>query len=77
MADPDLVLLYQQVLQLAEELLRPQGMLLVKAFQGAPLGELRNAFRNSFAKVKLCKPKSSRAESVEIFLLGMGKKQNN
>jgi 23S rRNA (uridine2552-2'-O)-methyltransferase len=69
--------LNQQVLQLAEELLRPQGMLLVKAFQGAPLGELRNAFRNSFAKVKLCKPKSSRAESVEIFLLGMGKKQNN
>ena len=69
--------LNQQVLLLAEELLRPQGMLLVKAFQGAPLGELRNAFRNSFAKVKLCKPKSSRAESVEIFLLGMGKKQNN
>jgi 23S rRNA (uridine2552-2'-O)-methyltransferase len=69
--------LNQQVLQLAGELLRPRGMLLVKAFQGGPLGELRNAFRNSFAKVKLCKPKSSRAESVEIFLLGMGKKQNN
>ena len=69
--------LNQQVLLLAEELLRPQGMLLVKAFQGASLGELRNAFRNSFAKVKLSKPKSSRAESVEIFLLGMGKKQNN
>ncbi len=69
--------LNQQVLQLAEELLRPQGMLLVKAFQGASLGELRNAFRNSFTKVKLCKPKSSRAESVEIFLLRMGKKQNN
>jgi len=69
--------LNQHVLQLAYELLRPQGILLVKAFQGAPLGELRNAFRNSFAKVKLCKPKSSRAESVEIFLLGMGKKQNN
>ena len=50
-------------------------MLLVKAFQGVSLYELRSAFRNSFAKVKLCKPKSSRAESVEIFLLGMGKKQ--
>ena len=69
--------LNQQVLRLAEELLRPQGMLLVKAFQGASLDELRSAFRNSFAKVKLCKPKSSRAESVEIFLLGMDKKQNN
>ena len=69
--------LNQQVLQLAEELLRPQGTLLVKAFQGAPLDGLRSAFRDTFAKVKLCKPKSSRAESVEIFLLGMGKKQNN
>ena len=69
--------LYQQVLQLAEELLRPKGMLLVKAFQGVTLDELSNAFRNSFAKVKLCKPKSSRAESVEIYLLGMDKKQNN
>ena len=69
--------LNQQVLLLAEKLLRPQGMLLLKAFQGAPLDELRSAFRDTFAKVKLCKPKSSRAESVEIFLLGMDKKQNN
>ena len=69
--------LNQQVLLLAEELLKPQGMLLVKAFQGAPLDGLRRAFRDTFTKVKLCKPKSSRAESVEIFLLGMGKKQNN
>jgi len=66
--------LNQQVLQLAEELLRTQGMLLVKAFQGAHLDNLRSAFKATFAKVKLCKPKSSRAESVEIFILGMGKK---
>ena len=50
--------LNKQDLRLAKELLRPQGMLLVKAFQGASLDELRSAFRNSFAKVKLCKPKS-------------------
>ncbi len=69
--------LNQQVLKLAEELLIPQGMLLVKAFQGAPLDGLCSSFRDTFARVKLCKPKSSRAESVEIFLLGMDKKQNN
>jgi len=68
--------LNQQVLNLADELLRPQGTLLVKAFQGAQLDELRCRFKNSFSKVKLCKPKSSRNESVEIFLLGMGKKQD-
>ena len=69
--------LNQQVLCLADELLQSQGVLLLKAFQGARLDELRKAFRNLFAKVKLCKPKSSRTESVEIYLLGLGKIQNN
>lgn len=67
--------LNQQVMSLAIELLCPQGTLLVKSFQGAHLEELRSAFGESFDKVKLCKPKSSRAESVEIYLLGQGKKQ--
>ena len=67
--------LNQQVLSLAIELLRPQGILLVKAFQGTSLEGLRRAFLESFDRVKLCKPKSSRAESVEIYLLGLGKKQ--
>ena len=66
--------LNQQVLELSGDLLRPQGTLLVKAFQGAPLEQLRREFSNSFAQVKLCKPKSSRSESVEIFLLGLNKK---
>ena len=66
--------LNQQVLSLAIELLRPQGTLLVKAFQGAPLEGLRSAFLELFDRVKLCKPKSSRAESVEIYLLGQDNK---
>ena len=66
--------LNQQVLELSGGLLRPHGILLVKAFQGAPLEKLRSEFSNSFAQVKLCKPKSSRSESVEIFLLGLSKK---
>ena len=66
--------LNQQVLELSGDLLRPYGTLLVKAFQGAPLEHLRREFSSSFAQVKLCKPKSSRSESVEIFLLGLNKK---
>ena len=65
--------LNQQVLKLSGDLLRPHGTLLVKAFQGAPLEQLRREFSSSFAQVKLCKPKSSRSESVEIFLLGLNK----
>ncbi len=43
-------------------------------FQGAQLPDLRRAFGEAFERVSLEKPKASRSESVEIFLLGMGKK---
>ncbi len=66
--------LNQKVLELSVRLLRSKGALLVKAFQGGPIEQLRREFSNSFAQVKLCKPKSSRSESVEIFLLGLNKK---
>ncbi len=65
-----------QVLALADVTLRPGGSLLVKAFQGAPFEELKQYFRERFQQVKIVKPKSSRQESVEIFLLGQ-QKQND
>jgi 23S rRNA (uridine2552-2'-O)-methyltransferase len=67
-------MLNKKVLDLADDLLSQQGTLLVKAFQGKPLDELRSDFREMFDQVKLCKPKSSRSESVEIFILGTGRK---
>jgi 23S rRNA (uridine2552-2'-O)-methyltransferase len=66
-----------QVLELADFHLRQGGTLLVKAFQGAPFEELRKFFRERFERVNLCKPKSSRQESVEIFILGQGKKSSH
>ena len=67
--------LNKKVLYLANDILCPEGSLLVKAFQGKLLDELCSEFRKMFAQVKLCKPKSSRSESVEIFILGTGKKR--
>ena len=67
--------LNKKVLNLANDILCPKGSLLVKAFQGNLLDELCSEFRIMFAHVKLCKPKSSRPESVEIFILGTGKKR--
>ncbi|MEE8396326.1 MAG: RlmE family RNA methyltransferase [bacterium] len=63
-----------RALELAGPLLAPGGALLAKVFQGARMAELRAAFAETFSKVTLEKPKASRAESVEIFLLGMGKR---
>ncbi|MEC8359303.1 MAG: SAM-dependent methyltransferase, partial [SAR324 cluster bacterium] len=47
----------------------------VKAFQGAPFQQLQQEFRQMFTEVKICKPKSSRSESVEVFLLGKKKQE--
>ena len=66
--------LNKNVLNLSNNVLRSEGSLLLKAFQGILLDELCSEFRKMFAKVKLCKPKSSRPESLEIFILGTGKK---
>ena len=67
--------LNKKVLNLTNDILCPRGFLLLKAFQGILLDELCSEFRKMFAKVKLCKPKSSRPESVEIFVLGEDKKK--
>ena len=66
--------LNKNVLKLSNSVLRPEGSLLLKAFQGILLEELCSEFKKMFAKVKLCKPRSSRQESLEIFILGIGKK---
>ena len=65
--------LNQQVLGLSAKHLRSGGNLLVKAFQGAPFEQLRKDFQDTFEEVHICKPRSSRSESVEVFLLGLRK----
>jgi 23S rRNA (uridine2552-2'-O)-methyltransferase len=61
-----------RALELAGSLLKPGGDLLVKVFEGARFAEVRAAFRESFERVTVEKPKASRSESVEVFLLGRG-----
>ena len=59
-----------QALQLAQMHLKPGGTMILKAFQGEPLNQLKSQVRDRFKSFKLFKPRSSRSESVEIFLLG-------
>lgn len=66
--------LVMRTLELSGGLLKPGGVLLAKVFQGARLEDVRRAFGQAFAKVSLEKPRASRKESVEIFLLGLGRR---
>jgi len=61
-------------LEFARLHLKRDGMLLVKVFQGAGHAEFIKALRESFAKVLVRKPESSRGESAEQYLLARGLK---
>ena len=53
-------------------LLKPNGTLLVKLFQGSEFMETRSLLAALFKKVQIIKPKSSRDQSNEVYLLALG-----
>jgi 23S rRNA (uridine2552-2'-O)-methyltransferase len=63
--------LARRVIELAEKLLERGGNLYVKVFEGEDFKEFADSVRKSFKTVKIVKPKSSRRESREVFVLGL------
>jgi len=64
--------LARRVLELTGALLESGGNLYVKVFEGEDFKEFADSVRKNFKTVKIFKPKSSRSESREVFILGMG-----
>src|SRR3990172_5598210 len=64
--------LAELALDFAAKTLCPGGNLLLKAFQGEGFEALRREMQRRFAKLLTRKPKASRPESREIYLLGKG-----
>ncbi len=65
------LILVRHTLALAEELLLPGGHYICKVFQGEDFPEFVQEVKSRFAMAKVLKPKSSRIESREVFLLAM------
>jgi len=63
--------LARRVLELTGKLLESDGNIYVKVFEGEDFKEFVDSVRKSFKTVKIFKPKSSRNESREVFVLGM------
>jgi 23S rRNA (uridine2552-2'-O)-methyltransferase len=63
--------LARRVMELAGKLLERGGNLYVKVFEGEDFKEFVDSVRKNFKTVKIIKPKSSRKESREVFVLGM------
>jgi 23S rRNA (uridine2552-2'-O)-methyltransferase len=64
--------LARRVFELSGKLLSNGGNFYVKVFEGEDFKEFVDSVRKSFKTVKIVKPKSSRSESREVFVLGMG-----
>ncbi len=66
------VALVEAALDIAEDVLAPGGTFLAKVFQGGAGQELGARLKLAFAKVQHVKPKASRAESPETYVLATG-----
>lgn len=64
--------LIRETLVIAGKVLHLDGHFYCKAFQGEDFPEFVQEMKKQFDKVKTIKPKSSRIESREVFVLGMG-----
>lgn len=71
---PRAMYLAELALEMAREVLAPDGRLLVKVFQGEGIDAFRRAFHDSFRSVVTRKPAASRPRSPEVYLLGSGRK---
>lgn len=69
--------LAEQVVILAGEQLKVHGNMVIKIFQGGGEQEVLKTMRQMFTKAKAFKPKASREDSFEIFLIGLDKKDQN
>lgn len=64
--------LAELALEFSREHLKPGGSLVVKTFQGEGFDNYLRTLRERFARVVTRKPKSSRSESREVFLVAKG-----
>lgn len=64
--------LIEAALDFAVRVLRPGGAFVAKAFQGGETTEVVNELKRHFREVRNVKPKASRAESSELYLVATG-----
>tara|TARA_B100001250_G_C19270145_1_gene558715 strand:- start:80 stop:505 length:426 start_codon:yes stop_codon:yes gene_type:complete len=66
--------LCRRALEVSLTLLSPGGAFVCKIFEGEDVQGFVAELRAEFDSVKRVKPKSTRSQSVEFFLVGLGKK---
>jgi 23S rRNA (uridine2552-2'-O)-methyltransferase len=67
--------LVEMAADFAVQHLKPGGAFVAKTFQGGAVGDVLNDLKRSFAEVRHVKPKASRADSSEVYLVATGLKR--
>ncbi len=67
-----IIALIEIAAEFAVRTLKPGGAFVTKNFQGGSAGEVLNVLRANFEDVKYVKPKSSRTDSSEVYLVATG-----
>lgn len=62
--------LVETVIGLADEVLAPGGHLVAKLFQGGDEQTLLRSLQERFARARIQRPRASRSDSFEVFLVG-------
>lgn len=71
---PRSMYLVELAIDMAKNVLAPNGNLLVKVFQGDGFDDILKEIRSMFKTVKVRKPDASRARSREVYIVGLGRK---
>jgi 23S rRNA (uridine2552-2'-O)-methyltransferase len=71
---PRSIYLVELALDMAKQVLKPGGDLLVKVFQGEGSEQYLKELKNTFDRVVIRKPEASRARSREVYALARGMK---
>lgn len=69
-----IIALIQAAAEFAIRTLKPGGAFVTKNFQGGDAGGLLEQLRAAFTEVKFVKPKASRKDSSEVYLVALGRK---
>ncbi len=67
--------LAERALDVADQVLKAGGSVVVKLLEGGDVVQLVARMRKAYDKVERLRPKATRKESSEIFLIGLHKKQ--
>ena len=65
--------LVERVIDISNQFLQKDGFIVIKIFQGGMHGDLMNSLKESFKNIKNFKPKASRKESPEMYLIAQKK----